>query len=90
VSFLVVSELSRGEGGTYSGKPDLALFKESGDIEYSADNAMILMPRWDPLDPESTDEKRSSLWLVASRENSPGRIADYLLEFPYWRFREES
>lgn len=89
VSFLVVSELSRGEGGTYSGKPDLALFKESGDIEYSADNAMILMPCWDPLDPVSTDERRSGLWLVASRENSPGRIADYLLEFPYWRFREE-
>lgn len=89
VSFLVVSELSRGEGGTYSGKPDLALFKESGDIEYSADNAMILMPRWDPLEPVLTGERRSSLWLVASRENSPGRIADYLLEFPYWGFREE-
>jgi len=88
-SFLVVSELSRGEGGKYSGKPDLALFKESGDIEYSADNAMILLPKWNPVDPESTREQRNALWLVASRESTPGHIADYLLEFPYWRFREE-
>ncbi len=90
VAFLVVSELSRGGGGTYAGKPDLASFKESGDIEYSADNAMILLPHWDPLDPASTAERRSSLWLVASRESSPGRIAEYVLEYPYWGFREET
>lgn len=89
VAFLVVSELSRGAGGTYSGKPDLASFKESGDIEYSADNAMILLPHWDPLDPVSTAERKSTLWLVASRENSPGRIAEFFLEYPYWGFREE-
>ncbi|MFO7783200.1 MAG: DnaB-like helicase C-terminal domain-containing protein [Desulfatiglandales bacterium] len=90
VAFLVVSELSRGQGGSYSGKPDLASFKESGDIEYSADNAMILVPHWDPLDPVSTAERKSGLWLVASRENSPGRIAEYVLEYPYWGFREEA
>lgn len=90
VAFLVVSELSRGAQGSYSGKPDLASFKESGDIEYSADNAMILLPHWDPLDPESTVERKSSLWLVASRESSPGRIAEYVLEYPYWGFREEA
>ncbi len=90
VAFLVVSELSRGQGGNYAGKPDLASFKESGDIEYSADNAMILLPHWDPLDPVSTAERRSSLWLVASRENSPGCIAEYILEYPYWGFQEES
>ncbi len=89
-AFLVVSELSRGPGGTYSGKPDLGSFKESGDIEYSADNAMILLPHWDPLDPVSTAERRSGLWLVASRENSPGRIAEYVLDYPYWGFREEA
>jgi KaiC/GvpD/RAD55 family RecA-like ATPase len=88
VSFLVVSELSRGQEGSYSGKPDLASFKESGDIEYSADNAMILMPDWDPLDSISTAERKTTLWMVASRENSPGMIAEYSLEFPFWRFRE--
>jgi hypothetical protein len=88
VSFLVVSELSRGEGGGYGGKPDLGSFKESGDIEYSADNAMILTPDWDPLAPISSEEKRSILWLVASRENSPGKIAEYVLEYPFWGFRE--
>jgi hypothetical protein len=88
VSFLVISELSRGEGGGYGGKPDLSSFKESGDIEYSADNAMILTPDWDPLAPISSEEKRSILWLVASRENSPGKIAEYVLDYPFWGFRE--
>jgi replicative DNA helicase len=86
--FLVISELSRGKEGGYGEKPDMSSFKESGDIEYSADNAMILMPQWDPLDPVSTERRNSELWLVASRENSPGRVAEYRLDYPYWRFRE--
>ncbi len=88
VSFFVVSELSRGEGGQYARTPDLGAFKESGDIEYSADNAMILLPDWNPIDPISAKERVSSLWLVASRENSPGRIASYRLTFPHWGFEE--
>ncbi len=88
VSFFVVSELSRGVAGSYDKKPDLGSFKESGDIEYSADNAMILLPDWDPVDPISTKERKSSLWLVASRENNPGKIAVYQLEYPYWGFKE--
>jgi len=87
-SFLVVSELSRDEGRGYSKNPDLGSFKESGDIEYSADNAMILLPDWDPIDPISAEEKRNTLWLVASRENSPGKISEYILEYPYWGFSE--
>jgi len=87
-SFLVISELSRGQGGTYDKKPDLGSFKESGDIEYSADNAMILMPEWDPLGSLSTEQRKSVLWLVASRESSPGKIATYLVEYPYWGFQE--
>ncbi|MBW1667657.1 MAG: AAA family ATPase [Deltaproteobacteria bacterium] len=88
VAFLVVSELSRGEGGRYAEKPDMGSFKESGDIEYSADNAMILAPDWNPLEPFSSGKRKSTLWLVASRENNPGLIAQYLLEYPYWGFRE--
>jgi hypothetical protein len=88
VSFFVISELSRGAGGSYDKKPDLGSFKESGDIEYSADNAMILLPDWDPVDPISSKKRESSLWLVASRENNPGKIAAYQLEYPYWGFRE--
>jgi replicative DNA helicase len=88
VCFLVISELSRGKEGGYGEKPDMSSFKESGDIEYSADNAMILMPNWDPLDPVSTEQRNSVLWLVASRENSPGRVAEYRLDYPYWRFQE--
>ena len=89
VSFLVVSELSRGQGGIYSEKPDLGSFKESGDIEYSADNAMILLHDWDLFGPHfHGTERESTLWMVASRENSPGKIATYVLEYPYWGFRE--
>jgi replicative DNA helicase len=88
VCFLVISELSRGKGGGYGEKPDLSSFKESGDIEYSADNAMILTPNWDPLDPVSTEKRVSRLWLVASRESSPGKIADYQVDYPYWCFNE--
>ena len=88
VSFLVVSELSRGEGGKYSKKPDLGAFKESGDIEYSADNAMVFLPDWDPFDSVSTHERRGVLWLVASRESNPGKVAEFVLEYPFWGFRE--
>jgi replicative DNA helicase len=88
VCFLVISELSRGKAGGYGDKPDMSSFKESGDIEYSADNALILIPDWDPLDPVSTDRRQSVLWLVASRENSPGQVAQYKMDYPYWRFKE--
>lgn len=89
VSFLVISELSRGEGGHYDQKPDLASFKESGDIEYSADNALILVPSSDPLKEAASPEgRKSTLWLVASRESNPGRVAEYLLDYPYWGFKE--
>ena len=49
---------------------------------------MILLPKWNPLDPISSQERTSVLWLAASRENSPGKIAEYVLEYPYWGFRE--
>ena len=88
VSFLVISELSRGGGGTYADEPHMGIFKGSGDIEYSADNAMILIPDWDPVYPISSTERLSTLWLVASRENNPGKIAVYQLEYPYWGFKE--
>jgi replicative DNA helicase len=88
VSFLVISELSRGMEGSYNRQPDLGAFKESGDIEYSADNAIILQPNWDLLDPLSTHERISTLWLVASRESSPGKVSEYALDFPYWGFKE--
>ncbi|MCP3889835.1 MAG: AAA family ATPase [Desulfobulbaceae bacterium] len=86
VSFLVISELSRGAGGAYGEEPHLGVFKGSGDIEYSADNAMVLYPGEDDnLDPTV---RKNCLWLVASREHSPGRIANYHLDYPFWGFKE--
>lgn len=92
VSFLVISELTRGTTGSYREEPHLGVFKGSGDIEYSADNAMVLYP----TAPDSggltgNDEiaaRKSTLWLVASREHSPGRVAEYRLDYPFWGFSE--
>jgi hypothetical protein len=89
VSFLIISELTRSPDGSYDSKPQLGAFKGSGDIEYSADNAMVLLPQWDPFDENPIAERHNDLWLVASREHSPGRIASYRLDYPYWGFVEE-
>ncbi len=88
VSFLVVSELSRGDGKSYKETPHLGVFKGSGDIEYSADNAMVLYPDWDPLSSTADQKRKNKLWLVASREHSPGLVAEYAVEYPYWGFVE--
>lgn len=88
VSFLVVSELSRGGGRSYKETPHLGVFKGSGDIEYSADNAMVLYPDWDPLSSVDEQQRKNKLWLVASREHSPGLVAEYEVAYPYWCFVE--
>jgi replicative DNA helicase len=90
VSFLVVSELSRGDGKSYSETPHLGVFKGSGDIEYSADNAMVLYPDWEQVQNTSGESRKNRLWLVASREQSPGLVADYVVDYPYWGFTEHS
>lgn len=86
VSFLVISELSRGGGDSYMDEPHMGMFKGSGDIEYSADNAMIFRPSGQLV--EDPDKRVNQLWLVASREKGPGRIADYKVSYPYWGFAE--
>jgi replicative DNA helicase len=89
VTFLVVSELSRSPQGGYDELPNLGSFKESGDIEYTADNALIMTTEGSVYDRDGGDAGRTvHLWLVASREMSPGKVADYQVEFPYWSFRE--
>lgn len=88
VSFLVISELTRGSGGIYETEPHLGIFKGSGDIEYSADNAMVLIPAEPPGKDIQSRRRENSLWLVASREHSPGKIANYCLDYPYWGFCE--
>lgn len=88
VSFLVISELSRGAGGFYDEQPHMGIFKGSGDIEYSADNAMVLLPQWDHMK-EDMATRINRLWLVGSREHSPGLIGQYVLDYPFWGFCEE-
>jgi len=90
VTFLIISELSRSLQGGYDEKPDLASFKESGDIEYTADNALMMTTQGSVYDREDGDEtgRVVHLWLVISREMSPGKVADYQVEYPFWGFRE--
>jgi hypothetical protein len=66
----------------------MGVFKGSGDIEYSADNALVLLTQWDHMEEEITVRK-NSLWLVGSREHSPGLVGRYVLDYPFWGFREE-
>jgi len=89
VSFLVISELSRGTGDSYDNTPHLGVFKGSGDIEYSADNAMVLFPDTETTATTTGHDRKNCLWLVASREHSPGRVANYNLDYPYWGFMEQ-
>ncbi|TKB26679.1 DNA helicase [Desulfopila sp. IMCC35006] len=89
VSFLVISELSRGQAGAYLEEPHLGVFKGSGDIEYSADNAMVLYPASPQRDGSAKAAGNANrLFLVASREHSPGQVAEYRQDFPYWGFTE--
>ena len=88
VAFLVISELIRHPEGGYTAEPTMADFKESGDIEYSADNAMILLPTRHTLTTTLEAPRSAALWIVASRENVPGKVGEYQLEYPYWRFLE--
>lgn len=86
--FLVISELER-KDGQFEQHPQLGSFKGSGDIGYSADNAMVLSTRWDPFADEEPDSRVNELWLVASREHPPGRVAEYRLDYPFWGFIEQ-
>ncbi len=89
VTFWVISELTRGQDGQFERIPQLGSFKGSGDIAYSADNALVFLPKWDPFDNTPPNKRINDLWLVASREKAPGKIASYRLDYPYWGFIEE-
>lgn len=89
VSFLVISELTRGDDGQYDKQPQLGAFKGSGDIEYSADNALVFLPQWDPFAGDPPEQRHNDLWLVASREHSPGMVGSYQVDYPYWGFTEK-
>jgi replicative DNA helicase len=102
VTFLVISELGRALKGGYDDKPDLASFKETGDIEYTADNALVMTTNVSVYDQQgetvdttvadsrtaALSQRTVDLWLVASREMSPGKIATYRVDYPYWCFEE--
>jgi len=88
VAIIAISELGRAPTGGYDEKPDMSAFKATGDIEYAADNAYIMTSQIDPYAPQAPTDRLVTLWMVASREIIPGKIADYKVLYPYWAFEE--
>lgn len=79
VTILLVSELSRGEGGKHYQRPHLEAFKESGDAEYTADVALQFVG--------SGDSK--NLICLANRHGESGYVASYSCRnFKWWRWTE--
>jgi len=81
VTILLVSELSRGEGGKHYQRPHLVAFKESGDVEYTADVALQFT--------EAKVKGHAALHVVANRHGESGFIGNYSYrDFKYWRWTE--
>lgn len=81
ITVLLVSELSRGEGGSNYKNPSLGAFKESGSIEYSADSALQYT--------EAKVPGQIALHCVKNRLGESGYIANYSYEqFRHWRWTE--
>lgn len=80
---LVISELSRGEGGKNYEYPSLSSFKESGDIEYTAEQALMFTP--------VNGTGLFKLHVVKNRYGSEGEISGYVYSrdtFWCWRWKE--
>ncbi len=79
VTFLIISELSRGAYQT----PTLESFKESGDVEYTADLALHLTAT-----PALHNDTLLELRAVAHRDGEAGLIASYRPDYAHCRFLE--
>lgn len=74
ITFLIVSEIARGKYNN----PGLGAFKESGDIEYTADLALLL-------------ENQGSVIELSTVANRNGEIGDpilYTADFKHWKLNE--
>jgi len=81
VEILLISEIKRDErGGGY--KPLVDSFKESGDIEYTADTALGIYR------PDAEDNTMVRLEVLAGRDVESGTVADYIVKYPFWEFEE--
>jgi replicative DNA helicase len=81
IAILLISELSRGEKEAHYKNPTLGAFKESGDIEYTADVALQFTKAKAP--------GQAALHCVANRHGESGYVADYSYEqFKHWRWTE--
>lgn len=82
VHFLVVSEISRGEKDINYRKPNLGAFKESGDIEYTADVALQFAD-------SRLGKNYKTLYCLANRLGIKGAVAEYSYQdFRFWKWVE--
>ena len=82
ITILLISELSRGENEAHYKNPSLGAFKESGDIEYTADLALQFLK-------DKGNSEHMILHCVANRHGLSGKIAKYSYEqFKHWRWVE--
>ena len=82
VTILLISELSRGENEAHYKNPSLGAFKESGDIEYTADLALQFLK-------DKGNNEHMVLYCAANRHGKSGKIANYSYEqFKHWRWTE--
>jgi hypothetical protein len=92
VAIVATSELSRSKHGR-----GYESFKESGDIEYTADLAMLLEHDEEPSEGTIHEETRASdygprstLRVVSNRQGRTGRVAHYRARFPFYGFEESA
>ncbi|MEQ8191624.1 MAG: DnaB-like helicase C-terminal domain-containing protein, partial [Candidatus Eremiobacterota bacterium] len=81
VEILLISEIKRDDrGGGY--RPLVDSFKESGDIEYTADTALGIYR------PDAEDNTLVRLEVLAGRDVESGIVSDYRVKYPFWEFEE--
>ncbi len=80
---LAISELSRGEKGANYCQPSSAALKESGDLEYTAEQVYLLCP--------TDTEGMYTLLMDENRFGQSGQIPNAIYsrqDFKYWRWKE--
>ena len=82
-TILVVSELSRGEGGKGYATPGLHSLKESGDIEYTAEQILLISP--------TNEEGWFRIFLAKNKYGPKGEVSGALYShenIKVWRWKE--
>lgn len=86
VTILCVSELSRGEGGRNYSSPAIYAFKESGDIEYTARQALCILP---VQDQKPEDAEDFNVFVTKNTFGRTGKVPAVFSQANFLRWRWE-